>query len=152
LNIFVLDYDIKKCAEFTCDKHVVKMILESAQMLSTAVRISGIDSGYKSSYVNHPCSVWVRASLSNWLWLRELVINLNQEWKTRYNHSSNHKSYDMVMSLPCPNIKDIGLTKFAQAMPDIYRNEDVVNAYRNYYMGEKRNFVSWKNKIPEWWK
>lgn len=152
MNIFVLDYDIKKCAEYTCDKHCVKMILESAQLLSTTVRLSGIDKGYKICYINHPVSKWVRESLRNWLWLRELVINLNAEWQRRFNHRENHKSFEVVMSLPYPKIKDIGLTKFALAMPDKYKCTDVVESYRNYYKGEKQDIASWKNGKPWWWK
>ena len=151
MNIFILDYDIEKCAKYTCDKHCVKMILESAQMLSTACRLSGLDVGYKACYKNHPCGIWTRASLSNWLWLRKLVIELNGEWKRRFNHKQNHKSFEVVMSLPYPKIKDYGLTPFAQAMPDVYKNKDAVNAYRNYYMGDKRHIAYWKNGKPFWY-
>jgi hypothetical protein len=152
MNIFVLDYDIMKCAAYHNDRHCVKMILESAQMLSTACRLSGLDVGYKATHINHPANKWTRNSLYNWLWLRELVINLNSEWKRRFNHHENHKSYEVVMSLPYPKINDIGLTDFAQAMPDQYRNKDTVDAYRNYYIGEKRDIANWKNNIPWWWK
>jgi hypothetical protein len=150
MNIFVLDYDIKKCAEYTCDKHVVKMILESTQLLSTACRLSGIDAGYKISHINHPASKWTRKSLSNWLWLKELVIHLNEEFKYRYS-GKNHKAYDVAMTLPNPNISDIGISEFAQAMPDQYKCSDVVQAYRNYYIGEKKEFATWKKRdIPFW--
>jgi len=152
MNIFVLDNDIAKCASYHNDRHCVKMILESAQMLSTACRFSGINVGYKVTHINHPCNKWVRESLSNWLWLRELVINLNAEWRRRFNHHENHKSYEVVMSLPYPKIKDIGLTKFALAMPEQYKCKDAVESYRNYYKGEKRNIASWKNGQPWWWK
>ena len=64
MNIFILDKNIKKCASYHCDKHVAKMILESAQMLSTAVRLAGDDIGYKVTHQNHPCMVWTRNSLS----------------------------------------------------------------------------------------
>jgi hypothetical protein len=151
MNIFVLDYNIAKCASFHNDRHCVKMILESAQMLSTACRMSGVDCGYKSSYINHPCNKWVRASLLNWLWLRELVIDLNAEWQRRFNHSENHKSFEVAMSLPYPKIKDIGLTNFALAMPDEYKCNDAVESYRNYYKGEKQDIASWKNGKPCWW-
>jgi hypothetical protein len=151
MNIFVLDTDIKKCAEYTCDKHVVKMILESAQMLSTACRVSGIDAGYKSTHKNRPCSIWVRNSLDNWKWLRSLVIELNREWKKRFKHTRNHKSYDVVMSLPTPPFKSIGLTPFAQVMPDKYKHKDAIKAYRDYYMGEKRKIAKWRNGKPYWY-
>jgi len=151
MNIFVLDNDIEKCAAYHNNRHCVKMILESAQMLSTAVRLSGINKGYKACYEKHPCTLWVNNSLDNWLWLRKLVIELNTEWKSRFNHERNHKSFDVVMSLPKPKIRSIGLTPFAQAMPDVYRNKDAVKAYRDYYMGEKRAIAQWKNGKPNWY-
>lgn len=79
MNIFVLDDDIEKCAEYHTDKHVVKMILESAQMLCTAVWSMGVEAPYKDTHKNHGCNVWVRKSLSNWLWLRDLTTALNDE-------------------------------------------------------------------------
>ena len=85
MNIFVLDQDINKCAQYHVDRHVVKMITESAQMLSTAARLVGIDAGYKITHQNHPCTKWSRNSLSNWLWLKDLAKSLNEEWKFRYN-------------------------------------------------------------------
>jgi hypothetical protein len=151
MNIFVLDYDIAKCASFHNDRHCVKMLLESAQMLSTACRISGVDCGYKATHINHPCNKWVRASLSNWFWLRDLVINLNAEWRRRFNHQENHKSFEVAMILPYPKIKDIGLTKFALAMPEEYKCDDVVQSYRKYYIGEKRQIAKWSSNIPWWW-
>jgi hypothetical protein len=72
MNIFILDEIPEKCARYHCDAHVIKMILESAQMLSTTVRLSGIDRGYKITHQNHPCTLWTGESLSNWQWLREL--------------------------------------------------------------------------------
>lgn len=60
MNIFYLDKDPKLCAQYHCDKHVVKMILESAQLLCTAVNeAAGKEvAPYKSTHVNHPCSIW----------------------------------------------------------------------------------------------
>lgn len=153
MNIFILDNDAKKCAEYHTDKHVVKMILEHAQMMSTAVRVSGLDSGYKIAHLNHPCTKWVRESLSNFLWLYDLTFYLNLEYRRRFNHSYNHKSFDVVDNLPNPNIKDIGLTPFAQAMPDKYKNKDSVSAYRLYYINEKSHLFNWTDtEEPVWLK
>lgn len=153
MNIFILDSNIKHCAEFHADKHIIKMILESAQMLSTACRLSGIDAGYKSTHKNHPCTKWVRESLSNWLWLKLLNKELNNEYRYRYNKSVNHKSYDVILSLPLPNIPDKGLTQFPQAMPNEYKNSNPIIAYRKYYIGEKQHFANWtKREIPYWFK
>jgi hypothetical protein len=151
MNIFLLDMDWQTNATYHVDKHVVKMILESAQLLSTAVRLSGIDAGYKAAYKNHPCAIWTRQSLANWKWLYYLTEALNEEYKYRYNKKVNHKSYDVVQSLPLPNIEDIGVTQFAQAMPNCYKSYDPVQAYRNYYIGEKDHLFSWtKRDVPYW--
>jgi hypothetical protein len=152
MNIFILDEDIETCARYHVDKHVVKMILESAQLLSGAVRLSGIDAGYRLTHQNHPCSIWTRESLSNWIWLRDLTAALNDEYRFRYCKSINHKSYDIVRDMPQPNIDDIGLTRFQMAMPDEYRTDDVVESYRIYYKQDKRDIAAWKNREqPYWW-
>ena len=151
MNIFILDNDIEKCAQYHCDKHVVKMILESAQLLSTGVRLSGLDEGYKIAHPNHPCSIWVSESLSNWKWLRELATALNKEYRYRFEKNVNHKSYDLIHSLSSPDLKDLGLTPFAQVMPESYRDKNPVTAYRQYYMGEKSKIFKWTKRTDSLW-
>ena len=151
MNIFVLDKEVEKCAEYHCDKHVIKMILESAQMLSAVVRLNGHDIGYKLTHKNHPCTIWARESLSNYNWLVRLTRLLNYEYRYRYDKDVNHKSYDLVKTLPIPDLPDIGLTPFAQAMPEQYKNKNAVKAYRDYYINEKSSFLTWtKRKKPKW--
>jgi len=152
MNIFVLDKNIQKCAQYHADQHVVKMILEYAQMLCTVLYENGIDAPYKPTHRNHPCTIWAGESLSNWKWLRELALALNGEYKYRYDKITDHKSAIVAKSLPEPGIVDIGLTEFAQAMPEEYRVEgDAVQAYRNYYIGDKSRFAKWtKCEIPGW--
>ena len=151
MNIFILDKEVEKCAEYHCDKHVIKMILESAQMLSAVVRLNGHDIGYKLTHKNHPCTIWARESLSNYNWLVRLTRLLNYEYRYRYDKDINHKSYDLVKTLPIPDLPDIGLTPFAQAMPDQYKNKNAVKAYRDYYINEKSSFLTWtKRKKPTW--
>ena len=154
MNIFVLDENKEKCAEYHCDKHVVKMMIEYAQMLSTAVRLTtNNDVGYRITHKNHPCTIWVRESLSNWLWLRDMTKFLNKEYRKRYNKDVNHKSFDVIQSLPLPNIPDIGLTEFRLAMPEHCKTSTAVESYRKYYMVEKKDFVTWKNRDkPKWFK
>lgn len=151
MNIFILDYDVAKCASYHNDKHVVKMITESAQMLSTACRLSGLDSGYKACYFNHPCNKWARTSITNWMWLKQLSVCLNDQWKTRFNHTRNHKACDVILSLPTPKLPDLGLTKFALAMPEVYQHDDAVQSYREYYLNDKRHLAMWRNGTPDWW-
>jgi len=153
MNIFILDYNIKDCARDHVDKHIVKMPTESSQLLSTAVRLSGIDAGYQITHKNHPCSVWVRESLDNFLWLRELSYYLNKEWQFRYGHTRNHKGFEVGWNLPIPNLPKIGLTPFAQALPKELKNIDTVTAYRNYYIRDKKHLANWRKRdVPFWWK
>lgn len=158
MNIFILDWDVKKCAQYHNDKHVVKMILESAQLLCGVHHITLQDAlqddlqvPYKLSHKNHPCSIWARESLTNYLWLCELGLELCKEYTYRYG--KRHKSQDVIewCIVNKPNISDKGFTQPAKAMPDEYKVNDVVESYRNYYMGEKVSFAKWKNReIPAW--
>lgn len=152
MNIFILDSVPVKCAQYHVDKHVIKMPLEIAQMMSTTVRLTGLDVGYAITHQNHPCTKWVRESLSNWLWAKSLAECLNEEWKYRYNHSVNHKAFDVILSLPTPNIPDIGLTPFAICMENIFKiGNDPIESYHNYYRQAKSHLFSWKKRdIPEW--
>lgn len=154
MNIFVLDYDIKKCAEYHCDKHIVKMVLETAQLLCSTYYYTGQEhlSPYKLAHKNHPCTVWVRQSLSNWLWLRDLGLALYDEYQYRYNNK-DHKAGDVILSLEEPNLPDIGLTSFPQAMPTEYQKEDTIEAYRGYYIGDKSHLLKYtRREFPEWLK
>jgi hypothetical protein len=154
MNIFVLDWDVKKCAMYHNDKHVVKMILETAQLLCGVHHMTESPSGnvpYKLSHKNHPCSIWARESMDNYLWLCELGMELCAEYTFRYG--KRHKSQQVIEW--CidnrPNIPEEGFTVPAKAMPDQYKVEDVVQSYRNYYLGEKKSFSNWKNRsVPSW--
>jgi hypothetical protein len=155
MNIFFLDADVKKCAEYHCDKHVVKMILETAQLLCSAHHITNQVTDqvpYKLSHKNHPCSIWVRTSLSNYLYLCELGLELCKEYTYRYE--KRHKSQDVIEWCVTNkvNICDKGLTEPPKAMPDEFKVKDVVESYRNYYMGAKKTFATWKKReVPIWY-
>jgi len=154
VNIFFLDNDVRKCAQYHCDKHVVKMILETAQLLcgahhTTSEFTDGVP--YKLSHKNHPCSIWVRESLSNYLLLCELGLELCEEYTYRYG--KRHKSQEVIEWCVTNkiNIRDKGLTPPPKAMPDEYKVKSVVESYRNYYRGSKSNFATWRlREKPEW--
>jgi hypothetical protein len=152
MNIFFLDFDVKKCAEYHCDKHVVKMILETAQLLCSAHHVTGGTAPYKLSHKNHPCSIWVRASLSNYLYLCELGLALGEEYTHRYG--KKHKSVEVIEWCLSnrPNIHDVDFTSPPLSMGDEYKiGNDVIESYRNYYKGAKSEIVSWKNReTPDW--
>ena len=153
MNIFVLDRDIRKCAEYHGNRHCIKMILETAQLLSTAIKLKdqSVEGLYGISHHNHPCSVWTRKSKQNFMWLAELGMALGEEYTHRYykTHKSTEvicRAYEYADLFP-----DIGLTPFAQAMPNEFKHDDAVIAYRNYYRTAKKHLLQYKNRdIPKW--
>ncbi len=154
MNIFVLDDNPMKCAIYHNDKHVVKMLLETAQLLCGVHHIteSKLDIPYRLSHKNHPCSIWTRECLENYIWLCDLGMALAREYTHRYN--KRHKSQAIVEWCydNLPNIPELGdITPFAKAMPDECKVDDVVESYRRYYIMEKKDFCKWKNRdIPKW--
>jgi hypothetical protein len=183
MNLFYLDENIDKCAEYHIDKHVVKMPTEAAQLLTTAVWVDKflgfrpralndaemyVINNMKSrepsieertftrflpTHINHPCAIWVRSSMDNFEWTYGYCESLNSEWRYRYNHSKNHKSFDATMALPyTTSLIYNGITKRPQCMPVEYQQDDPIEAYRLYYMLDKANMAAWKNRPkPHWW-
>ena len=145
MNIFVLDKNPKKAAGMLCDKHISKMILESAQMLSTAHWMTGEKAPYKPSFRNHPCTVWVRNSKNNYRWLAEHALEMCREYKRRYKRT--HKTQKVIewCKKNTPKIKKTKRTRFAQAMPKKYKGRNAVKSYRNYYLHEKLKFCKWRH-------
>lgn len=177
MNIFYLAEDPKVCAQDHCDKHVVKMILEYAQLLSTAHRVldgketkvlsnSGkrmvsnwvLDDSsdavlYKVAHVSHPSNIWTRASGHHYIWLWRLWHNLCLEYTERYNKTHiSWKKLRTYLSIPPQNIQDNGFTPPPQCMPDECKKNDTVQAYRDFYMAHKREFATWKTQVPSWFK
>lgn len=153
MNIFILDNNPKRAAQFHVDRHIVKMPLETAQLLCSVHHMSGTINmiPYKLTHKNHPCSVWARQSLSNYKWLCELGLELCYEYTHRYGKVHKCQAVIKWCEENLPNIADNGLTPFAQAMPDKFKNRDHVAAYRGYYLGEKNHLFSWKNReLPSW--
>ena len=152
MNIFVLSEDPGIAAIQHCDKHVVKMILESVQMLCTALNKKGFTTPYKSTHVKHPCVLWVESSHDNFLWLKNLTLALNDEYQFRFEKNSNHKSVFVLDEISNYSYESLGLTEFPQAMPEKYKiMGNAVKAYRQFYLGEKMGFARWtKRNIPDW--
>lgn len=159
MNIFVLDNDPEMAAKYHCDKHVVKMILEYAQLMSTAHReLDGPDFAdreglYKSTHKNHPCAIWTRESSSNYDWLYQLFVETHHEYSRRYGkiHKTYAKLAPPLAARPI-NIPHKAMTPFCLAMPDDCKRPDAVDAYREYYMREKRAIAVWhKGEYTPWW-
>ena len=159
MNIFYF-YDCPiLSAQAQPDKMLVKMPLETAQMLCTAHReLDGDEYAdevglYKRAYWNHPCTVWARESSANYFWLYKHFLALGKEYTFRYGktHNSVDKLARALFKQP-DNIKRIGMTPLAQAMPDKYKNDDPIKAYRDYCINEK-HYAKWEKgrAIPNWW-
>jgi len=152
MNIFVLDTNIKKCAKYHCDQHVIKMILESVQIMCTTLNKKGFNTPYKSTHINHPCVLWTEKSYDNFLWLSKLATALNEEYRYRYKKTNDHSSIKVLQEINQKEFDSLGLTDFAQAMPDKYKVAgDAVCAYRQFYMGEKMKFAKWTRRKPPYW-
>ena len=158
MNIFYLDKNPKVAAQMMCDKHVVKMILESAQMLSTAHRVLDgdyrADRGgfYKMAHKNHPSTIWVRASSENYRWLWKHFDALLKEYTHRYGkHHATERLRNILYMPPLNIVHGVPLTDPPQCMPELCKGEDTVLAYQNYYIIEKSGFARWtKREIPTW--
>ena len=153
MNIFILDENQTTCAKYHCDKHVVKMILETAQLLCGVHWINGNEAAYKLSHKNHPCSIWTRECIENYIWLCKLGLELCSEYTYRYNKI--HKS-QKIIEWCCSNLPNIksnngNITQFALAMPNEFKVDCKIQSYRNYYKGAKTSIANWKNReTPQW--
>jgi hypothetical protein len=144
MNIFYLSEDPEQAAKYMYNKHVVKMILESAQLLCTAHIISdgeAADVPYKATHKNHPSAIWARESVSNYIWLYDHMIALGNEYTRRYGkkHLTILKCSGALCKAP-NNVTKVDLTPMPQCMPDQYKVPgNSVEAYWNYYEAEKVN-------------
>lgn len=163
MNIFYVDENPVIAAQSLCNKHVIKMILESAQLLSTAHHVWAEQNGhyivdssllYKKTHVNHPCAVWCRASHSNYHWLADHAIALCEEYTFRYDNFHKSEPLIRLLKLKYPLYKYGLPTQPAQAMPDEYKViNNAVEAYRNYYNKLKSKVMKtqWtKREQPKW--
>jgi len=177
MNIFYLDRDPKTCAEYHCDKHVVKMIIEYAQLMSTAHRIldgqeyTDLTANgrkikrwrlpdereqrlMKASHINHPSNVWARANHLNYKWLYEMWVHLLDEYTYRYVkvHACARLKDDLAK---LPEKISVGLceTEPTPAMPDDCKiPNNVLASYHKYYNEKKTRFARWtKRSTPNWY-
>jgi len=151
MNIFYLDKDPYKAASYFYDKHKVKMILESAQMLCTAHHVYGNpdDVPYRQAHLNHPSTIWARESRPNYYWLYEHMIALGQEYTKRYGkiHTTIDKCR-FALSF-CPDgIESVVFTQPPQCMPDAYKVPGCsITAYWNYYEQDKYKVANKNEQI-----
>lgn len=181
MNLFILDSCAVKAAQLQCNAHVVKMVIESAQMLSTAHRMldgysirASSKSGktqvkvwlhpdpdmdnvlYKAVHSAHPCTVWTMASDTNYMWHYAHFVALCDEYTHRYGkvHLTDTLLREKLVKLP-KNIKSGPLTRFALAMksnPECMFENDPVRSYRAFYQTKQERFkMAWTNREVPEW-
>ena len=178
MNIFILDLDPEKCAEYHCNKHLVKMITEHNQILgSIAYTARGVhrktditpefiektfkgfprkENGkphpYGIGYRNHPCTQWAGKTLDNYRWLCTLTAYMCKEYTRRYGRKHAGEEICSWYASNHPELPITGMTPFALAMPEDYKSKDAVKSYRDYYIKYKSGFAKWpEGTIPSWW-
>ena len=164
MNIFVLDECPIQSAQMQCDKHIVKMPLETAQMLCSVWHRHGQGDKvpYREVHKKHPCTLWTGDSLLNYDWLWKHGMELCFEYTRRYNKI--HKCQQVIMDLEVYQcsfafpIRDYG-TPHPQCMPDEYKSTELrihsntVRAYRRYYVNDKKDIAKWEKSrpMPDWY-
>ena len=177
MNIFYLHENPIQNAKWHIDKHIVKMPIEYAQLLSTAHRLldgemylgktsngrnikrwrlddKREDILYKASHINHPSAIWVRESIENYYQMFKLYMATLAEFTNRYGKIHGASKPSVFLMRPPLNIPCVKKTEIPQCMPDYCKVKgNPIKAYRNYYINEKESFATWKNKeIPQWFK
>ena len=175
MNIFYLHEDPIQNAKWHIDKHIVKMPIEYAQLMSTAHRLldgemylgktaigrnikrwrlhdEREDILYKASHINHPSAIWVRESIENYFQMYKLYMAVLAEFTNRYGKIHGSSKPSIALIRPPSNIPLVKGTQLPQCMPEMCKvKNNPILAYRNYYIVEKNSFASWKNReIPEW--
>ena len=177
MNIFYLNYNPKTCAQMHNDSHCSKMIIEYAQLMSTAHRYLDGEfyygktaSGrkiqrwrmnsdlehvlYKASHVKHPSGIWVRYSKENYRWLYEMWTELNNEFMYRYNKDVPHESYRKLheaLKEPPMHMYERGFIEPYPAMPDDVKYESSIKSYHEYYIKYKQHLAKWTKRGEPYW-
>jgi len=144
MNIFFLNKDPAKAARAQCDKHVVKMVLETTQMLCTAAVRNGRRAVYKPAYPNHPMTRWVGDTKDNYMWAYEHAIALSKEYTARYDKF--HACHKIIQEIGQVAGDYNKIITPPLCMPDEFKCDDYVRAYRNYYI---HKIGEWKHP-PKW--
>lgn len=161
MNIFATDSNTLNCAIYHTDKHIVKMPLEMAQMVSFVYHnkdlwdrsVPQLLMSNSTTHIKHPCSIWVKENLSNFIWSCDLGIKIVEEYRFRYN-TQKHERCLLIFRWALDNLPEIEIdlmTPFAKAMPEEYKVDCSIESYRNYYKYGKTELHKWtKRKKPDW--
>lgn len=171
MNIFYLSNDPAECAQYHCDRHVVKMIIEYCQLLSLAIWVNDPNQAAKlhedkciynapnlkgrHAHINHPSAIWVRSSRSHFDWLYKMTEELGREYQFRYGYKSDKQHLSITKChahlKSNEHFPERGWIDPPQCMPDECKDPDAITAYRKYYQDEKISFVSYTRRPPPFW-
>jgi len=160
VNIFIVEENPADAAQALCDRHVTKMLLETAQLLCAPFPQG--EAPYKRTHYNHPASVWTRANVANYFWVLQHGKALCREFEHR--REKRHKSADVVdwcfsaaisLNLPQQSVPDYP----ALCMPDEYKQDNAIASYRAYYKAKLQEWstrdrplvAKWTNRQPPKW-
>lgn len=153
MNIFYFTKDHKLNARLLDDKRVVKMVLETTQLLSNTLFLNRKKAPYLPTHLKHPCTIWASRSMANWNWLKKYGLSLAREYKKRYKRT--HKCEFIIKSMKCPKIKNNNFYEPPKCMPDKYKLSTTELSYMNYYINEKFNenyFKHASKSVLNFWK
>ena len=169
MNIFVTDPDPIKSAQVLPDKHIVKMPLETCQMLSIVCsekwghgygelhRLDG--QAYKTekgAFRNHPCTAWANESLTNTWWLLTHGLALCAEYTHRYGKTHSCQQTIEEASNIIPLRKPKTPSSFTFAGPDEFKFDtsiDIFTAYKRYIASKpwvSTNYLRDPSRKPNW--
>ncbi len=154
MNVFYLDENPELAVRFYVDRHILKMQIESCQMLCSAFWLQNLEAPYKLVHKNHPCSKWCRHSLKNFNLLLKLAQNICYEYTFRYGkiHACSKILEWVDSNKRLLKFDSEELTSVPLCMPDYCKTENAVESYRNYYNKEKRHLAKWTRRtVPHWW-
>jgi hypothetical protein len=155
LNLFVLHRDPAIAARWQCDRHVVKMTLEAAQILCSAAHLLGQRAPYKPTHLQHPCVVWTAATRGNWDWVVAHGEALAAEYRRRYGRThQSARIFRWARSSRVGPRDHRRRQRFVVAAPAHFLGQDPVESYRRYYRGDKARFATWRapSRPPPWWR
>ena len=162
MNIFYLDEDPSVAAQSLGDKHVVKMLLESVQLLSGVYYIEGSTKlppktikgePYKKTHFNHPCAIWARSDMQHWIWLLGHAANLYNEYKHRWP-DRDHACVGAISYMtgnPPTWLYNTGFSEPPKCMPEEFKGLDTILSYRQYYSEAKKHLHKWTRRTPPSW-
>ena len=154
MNIFYINPDPIIAAKELADDHIRKMQIESAQMCSTAHWMTGSSAPYKKAHMNHPSTKWTRESIQHYRWLVKHGLEICDEFEKRYGKVHATKAVLQWLEQNEPNLPDNGFVSPPQCMPDEFKDQDTLAAYKKFYINDKVKIkgLNWNklNNKPVW--